>query len=192
MKSLRLTKQLRENILESFVAKYKEANTPPQEPKSERQLGQEFADKVHQKVYGKYLSLVPEYMFNLANAIRVQLPNDGVQWLYFGENEKGSCKRPCTNESKIEYVFTDSDPIFLEYSNALNTCKVEVQQYQEYNKVLAKFKSDVSQVLESVNTTKQLVEVWPESEPFLPKEVSNPSSINLPAVNFAEINKVIQ
>lgn len=192
MKSLRLTKQLRESILNSFIEKYKTANPEPALTIDEYEIKCDLAEAIHEKVYSSFVGKIPEDMYSMSRCIKIMWPNESIASLYFRDNASGEDRRISTRVSKVEYVLTKDDTLYIDYQCKLELYRKEQSIYNEYQKNLSKFKSNISQVLESVNTTKQLVEVWPESEPFLPKEVSNPSSINLPAVNFAEINKVIQ
>lgn len=191
MKSLRLNKEMRDNILSNFVAKYLVANPKPTITRSIDMLKSDIATKISNNLYGKYVELVPKDLLNTCNYLCVQLPNDSVAQFYF-RVEGGDCiSLPSTKENKVEYVFTESDPMWIEYQVAAAKLKEENAVVEAHEKALSKFKGEVKQVLESVNTTLQLVEVWPEAAPFVPQEISNPSSINLPSVNFAELNKVI-
>lgn len=191
MKSLRLNKELRTTILESFTDKYVSSNPKP-EVGSATLAKFAAAIQVQKKLYGKYEGLLPEEFVNKSFNVKVQLPNGAVQHWNFGNDEEGNTiYLLSTKESKVEYVFTDSDPIYAEYKKVVDDVKAQEAVYKEWRKGYDKFKSEVTQVLESVNTTGQLVEVWPESLPFIPQEISDPSKINLPSVNFAEINKVI-
>lgn len=191
MKSLRLNKELRSNILNSFLEKYKASNPEP-EVGDVSKAKQEAAIKAQKAAYGKYEGLIPEEFVVKSSNIHVQLPNGSVQHWYFGYDDEGdNIYLLMSKESKVKYVFTDNDPIYAEYRKVADTVKQQQAVYDEWEKGYKKFKSEVTQVLESVNTTGQLVEVWPESLPFIPQEISDPSKINLPSVNFAEINKVI-
>lgn len=191
MKSLRLNKELRTTILNSFLDKYKSSNPEP-EVGSVGKAKNEAAIKVQKKVYGKYEGLLPDDLINKAYYVSVQLPNDSVQHWNFGNDQNNeTISLLTTKQSKVEYVFTEDDEIYSEYKKVADVVKQQQSVYDEWEKGYKKFKSEVTQVLESVNTTGQLVEVWPESLPFIPQEISDPSKINLPSVNFAEINKVI-
>lgn len=64
---------------------------------------------------------------------------------------------------------------------ALNTHNVERLEYRE----------TVKDVIDGVNTTGQLLEVWEEVEQFLPQGISNPSGINLPTINIKSLNSKI-
>ena len=55
-----------------------------------------------------------------------------------------------------------------------------------------KFNQNIKAVLSSVNTTRQLVEVWPEVEAHLPAHVADPSKINLPAVVVESLNNQLE
>lgn len=191
MKSLRLNKQMRQDILESFVEKYVSAN--PQPPVVDvDSLKTKFAIKLNEMLYNKYVGLVPDGMLHTKRYIQLQLPTESIVSWYFGYDEDGDyVYKPATKESKVEYVLTSTDPLWIQYSKEVEEAKQNNKAYEEWNKTLRKFKAEVTTVLESVNTTLQLVEVWPEAEPFVPQAISNPSSINLPSVNFAELNKVI-
>lgn len=193
MKSLRLNKEMRETILNNFVDKYIKAKPAPIKPDvGGEQLKSKAARKVQQKLYGKYEDVIPKDMQYTAYYIKVQLPNESIADWEFGFDENDNrIYSLSTKENKVEYVFTESDPIWVEYQKELVVVKEYSKLKDEYDKELRKFKAEVKQVLDSVNTTGQLVEVWPEAAPFVPQEISNPSSINLPAVNFAELNKVI-
>jgi hypothetical protein len=191
MKSLRLNKELRNNILNSFLEKYKASNPEPKVG-SESEAKSVAARKVQKKLYGKYEGLLPKELTAESMGLTIQLPNGVVQSWYFGNDEDGdSIYLLVSKESKVKYVFTADDPIYVEYRKVADDVSKQLITQKEWFKGYDKFKSEVQQVLESVNTTGQLVEVWPESEPFIPKEIHDPSKINLPAVNFAEINKVI-
>lgn len=72
-----------------------------------------------------------------------------------------------------------------------DTLKPHQDLVKEHNKVLRLYMEEVSQVLQGVNTSKQLLEVWPEVEKFLPKGTVNPSSITLPAVSIANLNAAL-
>lgn len=50
----------------------------------------------------------------------------------------------------------------------------------------------VRQVVDAVNTTKQLLEVWPEAEQFIPEDIRDPSTITLPSVNIADLNNQVK
>lgn len=194
MKSLRLNKEMRETILSNFVDKYVLANPAPTKPDvSESKLKNKIACKLQQHLYGKYENLIPKEFQNTSYHIKVKLPNESIaNWDFGYDNVKGEhLYLLSTKESKVEYVFTDTDPFWLEYQQDIVVVKEYNTLKESYDKELRKFKDEVLQVLNSVNTTGQLVEVWPEAEPFLPKEIANPSTINLPSVNFAELNKVI-
>lgn len=71
----------------------------------------------------------------------------------------------------------------------------------EFNKLISE-KSKISEdrkslsatlngLLYSVNTTKQLLEVWPECKELLSESEVEPKKDNLPAIQMAEINKQI-
>ncbi len=51
---------------------------------------------------------------------------------------------------------------------------------------------EIKPILESFNTTKQLLDTWPSMEKFLPPNIANPEKgINLPALNLSRLEQKI-
>lgn len=72
-------------------------------------------------------------------------------------------------------IFAD----FLEIDSLRETFKIEIH----------KFGKEVAQVLESVTTTRQLVEVWPSIEQYIPEHLYNPDKrFNLPAIRVEDLD----
>ena len=63
------------------------------------------------------------------------------------------------------------------------------EKFDQWDLTRKNYAKNIEQVLSGVNTTGQLLEVWAECERFLPVAIVNPSNINLPSVNFTELNK---
>ena len=190
MKSLRLNAALRQSILSNFMIKWGASNKSPEEPVSFDEDESDLAYSVWRKLYGKIdFNAVPTEFICRDNSIRLQLPTDAVVEFYFMDSELNSVYEPAQKTHGVKYVFKNTDPDWLEYSNKIKTKKVLKVAVKEHEKLREAFYSQVSQVLNSVNTTGQFVEVWPEAEAFIPQDISNPSKINLPSVNLLELNK---
>lgn len=59
---------------------------------------------------------------------------------------------------------------------------------QDYEKGWKEYHAKVKNVLDSVNTTKQLLEIWPSLEPLIPPYILDADrSINLPALRIEEL-----
>ena len=199
MKSLRLNKQMRDSIVKNFGDKRLAANPEPEQTMTRVKAKELLADYCHEKVYGDIdLSCVPEDMINHSSYIRVKFPEVDdkgeapIENLYF---EKLDCythkTKPSTNKSKVEYVLTKSDSGYKQYKKDLKKYKEEEKAIKEYKADHNRYLQQVRQVVEAVNTTKQLLEVWPEAEQFIPDDIKDPSSITLPSVNIADLNSQI-
>jgi hypothetical protein len=56
-----------------------------------------------------------------------------------------------------------------------------------------RFKKEVWEILASVSSTKELLELWPEVEDLIPGYILNPSKvINLPAIPVSRINEALK
>lgn len=191
MKSLRLSQGMRDNIVDNVMKKWDESNVAPEVSVSRASLKNTLADEIHSKVYGKYEDAgLPMDMLNTNWYIKVQFPSEEIIDLDFTPDEGDSYKyRISSNQSKVEYVLSDKDPLYKKYKKGLEKYKSEKKVYDEHRTSRQGYRKQVREVLDGVNTTKQLLEQWPEVEPFLPVNLSNPSNIQLPSVNISELNK---
>ena len=194
MKSRKLTVAIKDSIVDSLAASWKAANKEPEVQDTRAKLKQQLAVACHKETYKKYdFSNIPEEFLNTRSCIRVQMPDGGVEIANFGKDEEGkTIYLPSTRESKVEYVISKSDSFYKDYKQKLEVLKKEVEKRNEYESSLHKFQAQVRQTLDSVNTTKQLVEVWPEVEEHLPESVKDPSKIQLPSVNIQSLNEQLK
>ena len=89
-----------------------------------------------------------------------------------------------TDEIAEEYIF----------STGFTTLKNKKDLNKDYDTWLANRSAVADQVrmaLDSVNTTGQLLSVWPEAEKFIPTDVLDFSTIQLPSVSFSSLNKAV-
>lgn len=75
-----------------------------------------------------------------------------------------------------------------EYLKAKKEARKERAARSEYDRKLKEFMDEIEQIVLGVNTTKQLLEVWPEVSEYLPTVYQDPSKVNLPAINVASLN----
>lgn len=193
MKSLRLNKELRQTILENFVSKWEGSNPEPtSELLSRKELLQALAKEISEKVYGKFwetLKDIPDEFLYKSSSVLVQWPDESIDRLYFGrDSENDDIRMLSTRESKVEYVISKTDKLYKSYKDNVELLKQFENELSEYKTKRNNFSRQVSQVLSSVNTTGQLIEVWPESEAFIPVDIHNPSTISLPSVSFQDLN----
>lgn len=199
MKSLRLNQQLRDAIVNNFADKRSKAQPRPLETITRKSLKEDLANSVYVSVYGNVdLSKVPEDMLNVEHYVKVQFPSSDpkeegtIESLSFGRDGEGkSIYKPATRNSKVEYVLTKSDPLYKEYKRKQKIFKQEQEAIKEYDNDHKRYIQQVRQVVNAVNTTKQLLEVWPEAEQFIPDDIRDPSTITLPSVNIADLNSQI-
>lgn len=192
MKSMRLTQQMRQNIVNNFLAKRDEKQPKPEGGNSVEQLKAELAEGIWKKVYGGInLSNVPDDMLCTNNSVRIQWPNGSVDWLYYLDDKGSDIRKPSTSKSKVEYIITEDCELYVEYKSNLEEAKAKRKVVEDWKKERESFADQVRQVVDAVNTTKQLLEVWPECESFIPSDIRDPSSITLPSVNLAELSKQV-
>lgn len=194
MKSLRLTVSLRDSIQESIMNSWKVANPEPEaEFKSLEKLRANLAFDCYNEVYGDIdFSVLPKEFINTESYIKVQLPNGDIEhFCFIIWDDKGVSSReylPSSKTSKVELVLNKEEGPYARFKKAKEERKAALIPREERRAKLADFSHKVRQVLDSVNTTKQLVEAWPEIEEHLPSSIANPSKIQLPAVSIDSLN----
>lgn len=191
MKSLRLNKELRCKIVENFSKKREASNPRPKLTMTRRKAKSNLAAKLYDILYKEYERIIPDNMACKSYYIRVQLPNESIVTLPHSEDGSDEIYKLSCRGSKVEYVFTDDDPLYKEY-------KSDVKEYKKQENELSQWESDhkhyveqVRQIVGAVNTTNQLTEVWPECEQFIPEDIRDPSTIQLPSVSIADLNSQI-
>jgi len=198
-KSLRLNKDLRASILNSIMNKYDESNPEPtSELPTLEELRGLLAENISDKVYGKYqLDNVPKELLNTDTGIKVQTPDGNVEYWNFpliptGKYSNNYTYKVSTSESKVEYVFTEDDPLWMEYQEARELTKTFNKEVREHQATRKLYSEEVAQVLGGHNTTGKLLDEWPEVLPYLPKNIANPSSISLPSVSVKKLNEQLK
>jgi len=198
MKSRKLTVELKDKIVSNFVTHWKNQYNEPEEAESLEKIQSDFAKALRKENFGRYDDL-PEGVANTSSTLRIRLPNDSVvEFPFLKDNFKNKWDRdqlvvPCVAGVDVDLIDQYENPHYLMYKEAMDTRKETDKKYQEWGKAKIDFACKIREVLDSVNTTKQFVEVWPEAEDFIPEEIRNPSAINLPALsNIEELNNIIK
>lgn len=194
MKSRKLTVGIKDAIVSNFEMFWVKQNPKPSVDKCLSSIKSDFGKSLREELYGKFDNKIPvEHMF-LASEIKVQLPNESVGWFTFRDDTSDIIHLPMKRVDgvHISLVGQADNPHYVTYRTDLDTNKEQCAAIETWTNELNKFKNQVMEVLNSVSTTKQFVEVWPEAEKFLPPEVADPSNINLPAIaSIMELNKII-
>jgi len=180
MKSVTLTKQMREDILTSVLDKWAEINTEPDLVLANHN----FATWLWRDYYKKERDLfddIPNGFLNISKEMR---------FCVNGEVKEVSLKEGFGKP--VDWVSYRS-PV-------LKTIRDTHKEYTKYEKVSdahnrwralwKEVSRETRAILESVNTTRQLLELWPQSEPFLPAHIADPDrAIRLPAIQMSRLNE---
>jgi hypothetical protein len=73
-------------------------------------------------------------------------------------------------------------PSYLEWKAQRDAYTKDNEKLNKHNQKRKDYATDIRAVLDSVNTTKQLVEAWPEVEKYIPNSFRDPSTVQLPAI----------
>lgn len=185
-KSVRLNKEIRTRILTSIMDKYRDKNPLPVEPAKEHNW---LAESVYARKYGHLeqdISEIPSELLDMRSYILVQVAGHGLN-PDFLEVDGVTPKRafaqiyhPATPEEEAEYVRVNKENRKLQ------------QAHDKAVRDMNTYREEVRDVLSSVNTSKQLVELWPEVEEFIPNTLRDPSNIQLPTVSVASLNDALK
>lgn len=180
MKSIRLNESIRNSILNSILGKWKENNPTPELSKAEHTLIYKFWKKKYGK-YQEHFDAIPIDVFKTKQAFLLQIN---------GQIEKFGLNKPLPSvdsgyRGEVLGIIEDTNT---EYKKFKKVKDAHEKWFHEHNEL----KVEAETILASVNTTKQLLEVWPEVEPFLPPHVADPSkAVNLPAIPVSRLNERI-
>ncbi|WAI96140.1 Nmad5 family nucleotide modification protein [Vibrio phage vB_VhaP_PG11] len=201
--SIRLNQSIRDEIRRNIMEAYKAEYPKPESPKSETTLMIEMAtevllakDSLHSK-WKRAIARNPWMTGSVSKYNYLSLCKDSQSgWV--------QVYHPDTDKSKNSYVYwlgnqgtirLDDTEAFPEYAHILpalkahkKAAKPQTLAIKEWETEYVRYREEVRQVLGSVNTTKQLLEVWPKVAKFLPRS-ANPVKIGLPSVNVTELNR---
>ena len=135
-----------------------------------------------------------EYM-DTRNSFLVGFFENNVHRIYF-QDAKGNNEH-LINLSQNGYFCTEQATnndqeicnIYAQYRADKKASRPSKLAYSAWEKDKLNYMEDIKNVLLGVNTTGQLLEVWPECGAYLPAGIMNPSSINLPSVSISQLNK---
>lgn len=193
MKSVRLTKDMRQRILDSYIACYDASNTEPQKH-SEKSIEGVFAETVRKRLFEKAQvdeTSIPTEFLSKSSCIRIQTPDDTIKMLYFYNAEEANYDYKPYPRLDGAVAINADDPAYVAYKNAKRELKVLNEPHDAWSTARKVVKDQVRMALDSVNTTGQLLSVWPEAEKFIPTDVLDFSNIQLPSVSFNSLNKAV-
>lgn len=180
MKSKALSKAVREEILDNIMENWTTNNPAPFNINEERQ---KTGDAIWKLFYGHLdYGNVPEDMFFRDTVVKYSV--------------NGVCRFRALTESKpvlrqstySQAVFDDFDKEPKPYRDFEKLEKV----YDKWLKEADDFKENITQILSSASSTKQLILLWPESEQFFPASLKVlPAATTLPALVTKNLNKAL-
>ena len=179
MKSVRLNCDLREQIISSVMVKWKEENKAPYDYDD---IHNDTALKIWNSLFGKIdFSTIPTKFLTKGKHIRVSVNKKVYNFIL--KKDKILTSKQTRWEDPILKNYVKIPSSILEYETKMK----ELNQFQNDQE---EFRQEISAVINSVNTTKQLQEIWPEVLKFVPAHLINPSvGITLPAIKTDKINK---
>ncbi len=184
MKSVKLSISSRSEILRSIMEGFKEnyfKGKPYDNEQSLRDAASgeriEVMTGLWERTYrGVCLAGVPEWMLKTESfSIKIEGSNRvELAWL---PRMPGKC-------SAIDVILDAKEEcLFAEYDRL-------VAELNDYQKSCQEFEREVCQILNSVNTTKQLVELWPTAEQYLPAHIADPElGVKLPALTVSRLDE---
>ena len=180
-KSTRLTNDIRNDIIKSVVDEWQKKNTKP--------LIDEAHDKLARKLWTQHQGAkkAKELMdFKYKDFLK---KTDYVQAAINGQVQRFHL---------LESLPTDNDNSYRQPVIAM--LRDDDKDYAAFLKVEEKTKAwreegnelerETRSIVYSVNTTNQLIELWPQCEPFLPAHIADPDKgVKLPALQISRLNE---
>ncbi len=179
-KSVRLSNAIREDIKQSMLNAWIARNPIPFDLDK---MSNNIADAIWKKHYGKLpLNKIPKHMLKASNSVKIQIAG-AVKSFRMSEERPYEIQGSYT-EAILE-VHDESPQNISEYFDAK-------QKVSEWEKVKTEFIEEITVILDSVNSTGQLIQLWPEAEQYLPPFAADPSKgINLPALKTSRLNEML-
>lgn len=207
-KSIRLNKSLRAEIVNNIMSSYDAANPEPVRPEpkggSIEDAVKSFFLNKHKKVIEEISNLSPNTLsmidlLHKENHLSYKSETGNWGCFYFSEDELEKFKIPYTFRHNAVINLSDPDQLTAPLRKALEakkkfektTLKEYKQKYKDYDLERRNYIQQIQTVLDGVNTSNQLLEVWPEVEEYLPVGVVEPSKIQLPSVNIQTLNSAL-
>lgn len=182
IKSVRLSVAMRNNIRDSMIEAWKKHQPIPFDLKKlEVLIGEDFYKQKYGSIV-KELKKIPNQMLRMSGSINVQIAGK-------------VCKYDLSEAKPMEYnnqynqsivLILDEVPVNVtEFNNA-------VTAVEKWEAKRNEFIEEITAILNSVASTIQLLEIWPEAEQYLPPFAADPSKgINLPALKTSRLNTLL-
>ena len=200
MQSIRLNASLRDKIINNALLK----SGVLDEEKQHKIAMCEFAKKVRVAGFGgeDKSKLIDEKLAQLEQ-VEVDIHKAGYGCLYINYNRSNDIypafnglrvRLPYGYDEEGKYLFLPTPSNDKCLFSATDHLSIEFTELEAKGKSINKKKDDlkttVTSILNSVSTTKRLIEVWPEAKELLPDSVEKEIT-GLPALQIADVNKLI-
>lgn len=183
MKSVTLTKSMRHDILVSIIDKWKEKNPVPKLEQAEHDFAMYLWNDYFKKQKPK-LKDVPRDFMRLARNVKFCVNGEVGEVSFLEEKEMPRNWESSYNSPVLKTVI-DSNKEYCKYKKVKDAHSDWLEKGRE-------IQIETKAILESVNTTRQLLELWEQCEPFLPAYIADPDkAIKLPAIKMSRLNERI-
>lgn len=190
MKSIRLNKSIRDSIVSNILKSWDAANPSPKvvtKPNKNALVDALYQDWRKENNIDTLLScgMKLDYV-NQTNSVYLSVVDEDTNntiiydYVYFRDSKGDKQLRIFKKSGSLQC--DNTHPIYLEWKAQLDQYTKETEVFKKHQAKRADYATDIRAVLDSVNTTKQLVEAWPEVEQYIPTTFRDPSSVQLPAI----------
>lgn len=190
MKSVKLTKDLKETILNNIRIAFLQEHYKRLGYKDRDQVEtllidaeQKLGIELWNRTYGgtetqRLLKDIPKDLLSGCTSFRVNILTGGY---YYYEMPKGYPTKPSGADLTMDKH---------EYEDLLTKHGIDKlkNDQESAGKKANEFMATVKGIFESANTTKQLIDLWPEVIEFIPQNLQDPSTIRLPMVCTTQLN----
>lgn len=189
MKSIRLNKAIRDEIVENVIKAWKVANPKPEcikVPSKQTLLDAAYKDWRESLGLDAKIKLgFPEEVLNHECYVNlIVFGENGEHVMYEGmnfRNDKGEPVKRIFKRTGALHLTTES-PVYKAWKKDHDLYVRQNEEVKKWDVQRHDKAVEIRAVLDSVNTTKQLLEVWPEIERFMPASYIDPSRVALPAI----------
>ena len=182
MRSVRLSKDTRYDILKAIIERWEAQNPPPCDIEAEEAKTGDVLYKM-------------AYSVQVRNATK-KIPEDMLRWSHrFKFSIAGKVDSILMTEKKPvrrQHSFNDDVQInFQDVPEALLDFSIKKEVHDKWKESRDDFYDKVRIILNSINTTKQLVDAWPEAEKYIPEYAKSAPIKTLPALKTEELNAAL-
>ncbi|ADX87787.1 hypothetical protein TU12-16_00165 [Vibrio phage ICP2_2006_A] len=189
MKSIRLNQQIRSEIVSNVLKAWAIENPKPEcvgKPSKNTLLDAAYAQwKKDFQLDILFSCGLKDEILNKESHVSLRVVDEhGTEIIYEGmyfKNAGGKNeRRPFLPTGALQ--LTTSSPVYIEWKKQHDEFILQYEQVKKWEQTRADKATEIRAVLDSVNTTKQLLEAWPEIERFMPSGYVDPSKVQLPAI----------